>query len=42
MILYELDAPEGYPGSVAYHLYAVVSYQRLSPQFQFSLSAEIH
>ncbi len=39
MILCEWDAPEGHPGQCCVHLYASVSYQRLSPQFQFSLSA---
>jgi hypothetical protein len=39
MILCEWDAPEGHPGQRCVHLYASVSYQRLSPQFQFSLSA---
>jgi hypothetical protein len=39
MIMREWDAPEGHSGHCCVHLYAVVSYQRLSPQFQFSLSA---
>jgi hypothetical protein len=38
MILCEWDAPEGHPGQCCVHLYLLVSYQRLSPQFQFSLS----
>jgi hypothetical protein len=39
MILCEWDAPEGHPGQSCVHLYArVVSYRRLLPQFQFSLS----
>jgi hypothetical protein len=39
MILCEWDAPEGHPGKCCVHLYAFVSYRRLSSQFQFSLSA---
>ncbi len=39
MILCEWEAPEGHPGQCCVHLYAFVSYQRLSSQFQFSLSA---
>ncbi len=33
MILCEWDAPEGHPGQVVY------TFRRLSPQFQFSLTA---
>jgi hypothetical protein len=29
------DAPEGHPGQCCVHLYAFISYRRLSPQFQF-------
>jgi hypothetical protein len=39
MILCEWDAPEGHPGQCCVHLYASVFYRRLSPQFQFFLSA---
>jgi hypothetical protein len=39
MILCEWDAPEGHLGQCCVHLYAFVSYRRLSPQFQFSPSA---
>jgi len=39
MILCEWDAPEGHPGQCCVHLYASVFYRRLTPQFQFSLSA---
>jgi hypothetical protein len=39
VILCEWDAPEGHPGQCCVHLYAAVFYRRLSPQFQFSLSA---
>jgi hypothetical protein len=39
MIFCEWDAPEGHPGQCCIHLYASVFYRRLSPQFQFSLSA---
>ncbi len=38
MIQYEWDALEGHPGQCCVHLYGSVSYRRLSPQFQFSLS----
>jgi hypothetical protein len=38
MILCEWDTPEGHPGQYCVHLYAFVSYRRLSSQFQFSLS----
>jgi hypothetical protein len=37
MILCEWDAPEGHPGQCCYTC-MLVSYRRLSPQFQFSLS----
>jgi hypothetical protein len=39
MILCERDAPEGDPGQSCVHLYLLVFYRRLSPLFQFSLSA---
>ena len=41
MILCEWDTPppEGHHGQYCVHLYAFVSYRRLSSQFQFSLSA---
>jgi hypothetical protein len=39
MIMCEWDAPEGHSGQCCVHLNAFVSYRRLSPQFQFSLSA---
>jgi hypothetical protein len=39
MMLCDWDTPEGHPGQYCVHLYAFVSYQRLSSQFQFSLSA---
>jgi hypothetical protein len=39
MILCEWDGPEGHPGQCCIHMYAFVSYRRLSPQFKFSLSA---
>jgi hypothetical protein len=38
MTLCEWDAPEGHPGQCCIHMYAFISYRRLSPQFQFSLS----
>ncbi len=37
----EWDAPEGHPAQCCLHLYAFVSYRRLSPQFQFSRFAAI-
>jgi hypothetical protein len=30
---------EGHPGQYCIHLYAFISYRRLAPQFQFSLSS---
>jgi hypothetical protein len=39
MIVCEWDAPEGHPGQCCVHLHAVLSYRRLSSQFQFSVSA---
>jgi hypothetical protein len=39
MLMCEWDAPEGHSGQCWVHLYAFVSYRRLSPQFKFSLSA---
>ncbi len=38
MISCEWDVPEGHPGQCRVHLYAFVSYRRLLPLFQFSLS----
>jgi hypothetical protein len=39
MIMCEWDAPEGHSGLYCLNQYAFVSFQRLSPQFQFSLYA---
>jgi hypothetical protein len=38
MTICEWDAPEGHSGLCCVHLYGFVSYRRLSPPFQFSLS----
>ncbi len=39
MIMCEWDAPEGHSWHYYVHLYAFVSFRRLPPKFQFSLSA---